>query len=168
MTIDLTNRVLRVQLRRFLGTIACAIVVFAIMFLIKFSKDLLGLNNYQWGSIIAVSYILFLIYEWKLDYHYVYFSEENQRLIFRFFSIGYFNRKKNVLEFPAENFVGYDIRDDLFGLKHNLVLKVKVKDKIAPYPQIVLSLLTKKEYSELINYLDKVLERNNVQREKSV
>jgi hypothetical protein len=118
-------------------------------------KDFLGLNKYIWALLIGCVYILVLISEAFLELNYIYFSDDTELIILRFFSMSIFSRKKNSIEIPKKVFRGYEIRKALFGLKKKIVLFQRLKDKDVRYPAVSLSGLNSKEFELLIKVLDR-------------
>jgi hypothetical protein len=95
---------------------------------------------------------LFLFYYWfqyRMEYTYFYFSNNNKNLIFKFYSLRNFYGKPKTIEIAKINFSGYDIISCFFNRKEMLVLYQKTPKGIAKYPPISLTLLSKKQKTEL-------------------
>jgi len=102
--------------------------------------------------IIGVSIAATLIYYWfqyKMEYTYFYFSNNRKDLIFRFYSLRIFSGKPKTIEIPKINFVKYDISTCFFDKKDSLVLFQRTPKGVVKYPPIPLTLLNKKQKTEL-------------------
>lgn len=155
MVIDIKRTVIRTQLRRFITLISVAVIVIFIMLLGSLGSDLLGMSKYGWALIVGLLYVISLIFESFLELNYIYFSDTGDKIILRYFSMSVFSRKKNSIEIPKNEFGGYELNKNFWGLKPVIILKHRIKDKNANYPAVSLSGLNKAELQLLNNALDK-------------
>ena len=100
-------------------------------------------------GLLSVAYLLFYWFQYKMEYTYLYFSNEGKNLLFRFYVIQNFSSKPRSIEISRSNFVKYDIVTSFFNKKDSLVLFQKTPKGIAKYPPISLTLLSKKQKTEL-------------------
>ncbi len=155
MVIDIKRTVIRTQIRRMITLISFTIIIIIVVLAINLQHTFLGLNKYQWGLIIGLLYFLSIIFESILDLNYIYFSDKDDHIILRYFSMSIFNKKKHSIEIPKDVFGGYQLISSYRGLKHNLILFEKVKDKTAKYLPVSLTSLNKKQLKQIITALDK-------------
>ena len=155
MIIDIQRTVIRTQLRRFLTLIAFLVVIILVILIGSLRRDFLGLNKYIWALFIGCLYIITIVAEAFLELNYIFFSDEKELIILRFFSMSMFSRKKNSIEIPKNVFRGYEIRKTLFGLKKKIILFQRLKDKDVKYPAVSLSGLNPQEFGALTKTLDK-------------
>lgn len=155
MILDIKRTVIRVQLRRLITLLVVFALILMIVLLGNVKNLVLGLNKYEWGMIIGILYILSMILEGMFELNYIFFSDEKEKLVFRYFSMSVFNRRKNSIEIPKETFVGYEIKESLQGLKKKIVLIQQFKDKEAWYPAVSISSLNRSERTALLRCLDK-------------
>lgn len=153
MLIDTKKKVIATQLRRMITMLLFALIIIVIL-VARLPNTFLGLNKYNWAILITAIYFASIIFESTLEFFYVYFSDDKHLLTFRFFSLGYFNRKKNLIEIPKNEFSKFEVKIMFFGLKQKLILYRKYKDKEAKYPPISITLLNKKEKESLIATLN--------------
>lgn len=154
MIIDLTRRVIQVQLSRMISGVVFILVEFTLLFLLKF----------DWGffsskTLITILLILFIIYkvvERILDLNYIYYSDSENKIIFRYFSMSYFSKQKNSIEINKTQFGGYTLHKSLFGYKKVISLIHVIGDKTASYKPISISSLNNTEFEGLIESLDKI------------
>ncbi len=148
MVIDIKRTVIRIQLRRFVVVILfLIIIVFLLTGLVK--EMLWGLSKYQWSMIVAALYLLNLIIDNLLEPYYIYYSDEGKKIILRYFSLGFFNRRKNSIEIPKDQFAGFQADKSLFGIKEKIILLQHVKNIDAKYPPVSLWALSKTEKHNL-------------------
>lgn len=156
MIIDLQRKVIKIQLRRFITAILFFIVVFAVMFFFNFRNGIFGMSKFQFAGVLAIVYFGFLLYEWKLGYNYIYYNDQGDKIVLRYFSLSYFSRQKSSIEILKDKFAGYELRNDFFGLKKMLVLKYKLKDESsANFPVVNLSILSTAEIEKVTKALDR-------------
>jgi hypothetical protein len=155
MVIDIKRTVIKTQIRRMITLISFTVVIIVVVLAFNLQNTILGMNKYQWGLIIGLLYFLSIIFESMLDLNYIYFSDSDDHIILRYFSMSIFNKKKHSIEIPKDVFGGYQLVSSLKGLKHKIILIEKVKDKTAKYMPVSLSSLNKKQLKQLITTLDK-------------
>ena len=155
MVIDIQRTVIKTQLRRFLTLIAFMIVAAAIILIGSLMENFLGITKYRWALIVAGIYIISIIVEALFELNYIYFSDEDDLIVLRYFSMSMFNRQKNSIEIPKKVFRGYQIEKSFFGLKKKIVLLQRLKDRDVKYPAVSVTGLNANEFQLLIKTLDK-------------
>lgn len=155
MIIDIQRTVIKTQLRRFLTLIGCMVLVVAIMIIGGIRNELLGINTYKWALIIGGVYVVSLILEAFLELNYIYFSDEDDQIILRYFSMSMFNRQKNSIEIPKDVFRGYAIKKSIFGLKKKIILFQRLKVSDVKYPAVSITGLNANELQLLVKTLDR-------------
>ena len=155
MIIDLQRTVIRMQLRRFVVLIIFVLLILASMFMLSLQQRYFGMTKYQVALIFGLIYLLIMSVEAMFELYYIYFSDEGDLIIFRYFSTGYFNRKKQVIQIPKKSFSGYEITDSILGLKKKITLKQRLKTSVVQYPPVSITLLNEKQRTQLTETLDK-------------
>ncbi len=155
MIIDLKRKVIKIQLRRFITLIVFIVLVLLVLLMLDYNQKYFGLSRYQLAIIFAAIYVAFVIYQAILELNYIYFSDQGDRIILRYFSMSFYNDKKQSIEIPKEAFCGYEIRTSLGGLKKKLILYERVNNKDAKYPPVSISALSKNQILNLIAALDR-------------
>jgi hypothetical protein len=135
-------------------TIIFGIAMIAVMMLRFFNKPFYGLERYTIVLILLGLYIGIMIFTYSLNLNYIYFNDEGESLIIRYYPIRPVARKKSAIEITKSTLVKFEIRKSYFGLKKTLFLFQRVKNKIARYPGIGLSALNKKELESITNQLN--------------
>jgi hypothetical protein len=155
MIIDTEKKVFLTHLRRLIALLVFAVGVLLIMLVGSMPKTFLGLNKYNWALVVSILFIVASVLESFVGFCYVYFSDDKGILTFRYFSLSYFNSNKKLYQIPVSEFVRYELKSSMGGLKTTLTLYRLIKNQEAKYPSISLSLLDKVEIAKLIATLDK-------------
>ena len=93
--------------------------------------------------------------EGALELNYIYFSDDEDMIIFRYFSMSVFNKKKNSIEIPKDKFGGYKIVESLGGFKKQIILYQQLKKEKAKYRPVSITSLKGDELKILTTSLDK-------------
>jgi len=117
----------------------------------------LGMDEGLCTFLITFVYILIITYPSLASYQYVYFSDEGESIVFRYFTAGIIGGKKNSVEIPKAAYKGYKIEMELLGLRQYITLYQKVGPGIAQYPPIYISALNNKEKGKVVEALEKIL-----------
>lgn len=147
------KKTIEIKMRKFIIAMICMlIIVFALM---------TEWFNFWEGSdihiaIITVSlYILYYLFDYFVDYHYFYYSDSDNKLVFRFYTLRFTQKVNKAIEIPKSSFAGYEIIYKAGKLKSFLIVHQKFEKKNLKYPGINISLLSKSEKNKLINSLNK-------------
>jgi len=154
MTIDNTKTVYGIRINLFIATVlllAYVALVYAAE-LIKF--PLLGIGETTATLILVAIYLFIAFLPMALNYQYVFFSDEGESLVFRYFSAGIVGGRKNSVDIRKSTFAGYQIEKKFFGLSSSLILFQNVGNKKAKYPPIHISALPSDLRGKLLNALN--------------
>ena len=97
---------------------------------------MLNIDKVSLTVIIVGLYILTIIFNVIRDFNYIYFSDDSEKIVFRYFSLSIFTQKKSSIEIPKSSFAGYKIERSLIGLIEKIVLLQQLERKIARYPSV--------------------------------
>ena len=126
------------------------IIVYAVLTLVTaFFIPIDSLFKYMIYGVSSVFLLLFFWYQYQMKYTYFYFSNNGKNLTFRYYSLQIIAGKPKTIEISRMNFVKYEIVTEFFDKRDSLVLYQKTPKGIAKYPPISLSLLTKRQKTEL-------------------
>ena len=98
---------------------------------------------------LSSAFFIFYWFQYQMHYTYFYFSNNSKNLVFRFYSLRFFSGKPKTIEIPKTSFCKYDIETSFFNKKDSLVLYQKTGKGVAKYPPISLTLLSRKQKTEL-------------------
>lgn len=155
MIVDTEKKVFLTHLRRLVILLVFGIGVLLVILLSKMPNTWLGLNKYQWALAMCAVFVLYAIAEGVLQLNYIYFSDEGDKITLRYFSLGYFNSRKNLIEMPKAEFVSYSIEKKIWGMKTKITLHRHIRNKEAKYPPVCLSLLSQEEIKKITTTLNR-------------
>jgi hypothetical protein len=153
MTIENQKTVIRIFLRKMLIAIITVIIIVAMLATGWFKPELLGITQYQWIILVAAIYILLMAGSWLRGLNYFYFNDKGDKLIIRYYAIRPLGRKKRAVQIPKTTLAKYEIIKTNMGLKKVLILHQHIKKKVAKYPPIGITSLTRDELSQLEHQL---------------
>jgi hypothetical protein len=153
MTINNNKVVVGLRIRLFFMTVLVIAWIIVAYFAKIFKFPMLGMSDTIWTLIILAVYFLLAFYPMFLNYQFIVYSDEGEKIIFRYSAAGIVGGRKNSVEIPKEIFAGYRIEKKLFGLIRSVTLFQQVKNGIAKYPPIHISVLTKQERGRILNSL---------------
>jgi len=119
--------------------------------IIKF--PLLGMSKSVWLLLITALFLIVILIPVILKYQYIYFSDEGDLLIFRYFSTGIVEGKKNSVEIEKKYFSGFTVDKSFLGLIQSVTLYQRMKEGVAKYPPIHVSALNPPEREKIIKTL---------------
>ncbi len=119
--------------------------------IIKF--PVLGLSSAACTIILTVVFLLIIFYPVILKYQYVFYSDEGNEIVLRYFSTGVVAGSKNSVEISKRAFTGFRVEKELFGTVQRLVLFQRLKEGVAKYPPIYLNALSRSQKQKLISSL---------------
>jgi len=93
---------------------------------------------------ISAIYITYNIISYYINYNYFSFRDDSENLMFRFVSMRPFDSAKKAVQIKITDFAGYKFEKSFFGLKENIILRIKTKKGIANFPPISISALSEK------------------------
>ena len=153
MIIENSRTATKIRLRIFFATI----IVVGLISIIYTTRILInpiwGLNKSQWSFIIVGVFVLLIILNNLRDFHYIYFSDNGNSIVFKFYSMRIFSGEKNTIEIHKKDFVKFQTNSSLFKMRDYLIIYQKLKKGIAKYPPISITGLSKKDKAKLINQL---------------
>ncbi|MFP4621053.1 MAG: hypothetical protein ACLFM7_07045 [Bacteroidales bacterium] len=156
MEIENTKKTLVINQLRYIMVIAFIVIVVVLLTTDLIRNEFLGLNKYSWAIILSVIYVGINIFEYLRDYNYIYFTDEGNKILFRYIPLRAFRSKRYSLEISKQELHGYKVeRPSPF--KQELVLFVKTPQGIAKYPPISISALNEEEYNKLKKALNRYL-----------
>ena len=149
MTLDNSKQIISFRIKLFVATVLFLVYV-ALAYVAKLIKfPILGLSDTAWTLILVIIYLLIAFIPMFLNYQYVYFSDDGESLVFRYFNAGIVGGKKSSIEISKKTFAGYKTESRYFGLMLSLVLFQQVGQRIAKYPPVHISALNKDQRNKL-------------------
>jgi hypothetical protein len=158
MILDNNKYAILLRLRKLLILlVSCTIIV------ILFTTDLmvepvLGISRLWVSLFIALLVVLYYLWGIILDHHYIYFSDNKDKIIIRYYSLKPLSQESHSIEIPKNEFVRYEIKSSMGGRKHKLILYQQTTKGIAKYPPVCLSALSQSEKTKIVEALRKILQ----------
>jgi hypothetical protein len=105
-------------------------------------------------TIFLVAIYLFVAFlPEMLNYQFISYSDDGEKIIFRYFSAGVISGKKNSIEINKRSFSGYKTESRFFGLIQSITLFQKLNEGVAKYPSVYISALTREEKTKIFRSL---------------
>jgi hypothetical protein len=153
MKIDNSRTIISVRIRLFTGTVILIAYLIVVYFAQILKFPVLGMSETVLTTILICIYLIFAAYPVVLDYQYINYSDEGDKLVFRYFTSGIAGGRKNSVEINKADFAGYRVDKKLFGLKKSITLFRQLPQGVAKYPPIHITILSRKERARLLNSL---------------
>ncbi len=148
MTFDNSKTIISLRIKLFFATmllIAWLIVAY-IAKIIDF--PLLGLSETVWTLILVGIYLVILLLPMVRNIQFVFFSDEGENIVFRYFLAGMVGGKKNSISIARNAFAGYKTEKKYLGLSTSIILFQKIGQNIAKYPPIYITALIQRTEKE--------------------
>lgn len=154
MTFDNSRTIIGFRIKIFAAT-----VVFLGYLLLTYAArlirfPLLGMEETVWTLIIASLYIFMFFIPVILNYQFIYFSDDGNNIVFRYFTAGIVGGRKNSIEIDKNTFSGYTVEKKFFGLIQSITLYQQLKTGQAKYPQVYISALKREEKAKVFRSLN--------------
>ncbi len=154
MTFDNSKTIIGVRIKLFIATVLFLAYI-ALTYAAKLIKfPLLGMSDTAWTIILVAIYLFVAFLPWILNYQFVFFSDEGDRLVLRYFTAGIVGGKKNSVEISKRTFAGYKTETELFGVVKSVILFQQMGQGVAKYPPVYISALNKEQRSKLFMSLN--------------
>lgn len=131
--------------------LAYLLVVYAAR-IIRF--PLLGIDKTALTIMISAIFLIIMIVPQIFNYQYIYFCDEGESIIFRYYSAGLVPGKKNSVEINKRSFSGFTIDKKFLGLVESITLYQRLREGIAKYPPIYLTALKRADKARIIRSLN--------------
>ncbi|HJZ40148.1 MAG TPA: hypothetical protein VJ203_07265 [Bacteroidales bacterium] len=160
MILDIKRTILRKNLANLITTMVMLIAVVVLLF-VPFHSDLIkGLSNNLLAMFFAVAYVINAFYNTFRNYNYIYFSDESDKLVLRYFSPNIFTSRKNSIEIPKKEFAGFELKSVFMRYREKLILHRRTGKGIAKYPEVSITALSADERYSLLFTLNQLKNRN--------
>jgi len=154
MTFDNSRTIISLRIKLFAATVVVLayIVLTYVAKMIKY--PLLGMSDTTWTLILVVVYLLVAFFPMFLNYQFIHFSDDGEKIIFRYFTAGIAGGRKNSVEINKKTFSGYRTESRLFGLIRSITLFQQFNEGVAKYPPVYISALNREERAKVLRSLN--------------
>ena len=154
MTFDNSRTITNLRINFFVATVLLGTYI-ALAYVAKLIKfPLLGLSDSTWTLILITLYAILTFLPMLLNYQYIYFSDDGENIILRYFTAGIVGGKKNSVEINKKTFSGYKTDSKFFGLILSITLFQRTNNGTAKYPPIFISALKREQREKVFRSLN--------------
>lgn len=131
-----------------------------ILLILMIFTDLVPLPENFIYVLIGVG-LLGYLWVFMKKYEYIEFSDEEGKIILRYFKLIPTALDHRSIEIPQKFFVKYQLEKSFLGLREDIILIVKTRDGISKYPPVSLSILDEVQKQALLESLNRVIAQNH-------
>jgi hypothetical protein len=154
MTFDNSKKIISLRLK-LLGATILFLSYMVLTYAARMIKyPLLGMSDTAWTLILVAIYLFIVFLPMILNYQFISFSDEGEKIVLRYFSTGMAAGKKNSVEIEKKVFAGYETKSRFFGLIQSITLYQQLKEGVAKYPPVYLSALSREEKTKVFRSLN--------------
>ena len=157
MTIDIHRTAIRMRLRGLFTAFIFSTIILIILIVEFFDESHLGISRGYLLLFFSVIYFVIIVYNYLRDYYYIYFNDETNKIVLRYYSMRPLSQTKRSIEIPRGSFSKYEIQNSLFGIKEKIIIYQKVKNGVYKYPPVSITALSPTEREQFIQALNKLL-----------
>lgn len=157
MVIDIRRTAIKMRLRGLITAFIFSIIIIFILLIDFFDQPIFGFSRAVLVLTISIIYFIMIVYNYLRDYNYIYFSDETNKILLRYYSMHPLSQAKRSIEIAKGSFVKFEIVTSLFGIKNKIIFYQKVKTGIYKYPPVSISALSPDEKENLIQSLNRLL-----------
>ncbi len=158
MKFDNKRDTLKIWLQKLIATVIFTPLIFTILFGRTFKEPVLGIGRDTYLVVTILLYGSIMIWHFLRRPSYVYFSDNGNKIILRYYNVSAFNRKKHTMEIPKAQFVKFEIRKYFPGTE-KIFLYQRISKGIARYPGVSLSLVKKADRDRLKRALTQYIKK---------
>jgi hypothetical protein len=154
MTINNSKSIINLKIIR-----RTSIIVYLMFLVLTFAAviikfPLLGMSKAVWTILLTICFLIIIFLPVLINYQYIYFSDEGDIIIFRYYSAGFLEGKKNSVEIGKRSFSGFTHDRKFFGLIQCITLYQRMKEGVAKYPPIYISALKRQDKDNILESLN--------------
>jgi len=160
MKFDNEQTVIKIQMQKRILAVLSAVLI-ALLFFTTFFKTLntlTGLPRYFFVILFISFFLLFYLYHLVAASAFISFSDEESKIVLRYYQLNLFSSGKMSYEIPKRDFTGYKVEHKYWKMRGNLVLSRVYQGSVVRYPPVPITALTKSERSKLISSLNQHVE----------
>ena len=158
MIIDNSNLVMKVWVQNLVSTIVLVSTIATFYIIPFFNKPVFGvITRTQLIIILFAIYLTIVLIPIILKYQYVGLSKESNSISIKYYTLGFFPGAKRTIQFPIQEFHGFELKKSFFNLHENLFIFRKMKKGIANYPPISVTGLSPIEKTKLEEALSNLI-----------
>jgi hypothetical protein len=155
MTFDNSKTIISLRIRLFVVTVLflAYLVVVYIAELVKF--PLLGISDTLLTTVLVGGYLLIVLWPMFRNYQYVYFSDDEEYIVLRYFFAGLTGGRKNTITIEKRAFAGYRYVPKFGGMVKSIILYQKTGQGVAKYPPVHITAISREQREMLLGLLNR-------------
>jgi len=157
MVVENTNTAFKIWLRNLISTIVLATCLIVLYMTTLLEEPVVGIGRIHVTIFLSVIYLYLVLFPWILKYQFIYISDEDQKLIIKYYTIGFLPGTRKTIEFPIREFSKFEINRSFFNLRESVVIYRKIKKGIAKYPPIYFSGLNPRQRERAITLFKRLI-----------
>ena len=154
MKLDNSKTIISSRIKLFAVTVLFLVYITLSYATKLFKLTLFGWSDTVWTIIFVSIWIFIVLLPMMLNYQLISYSDDDELIVFRYFSSSIFGGRKNSIEIEKKTFAGYKTEKQLMGLSLSITLYQNLEKGIAKYPPIYISALSKKERAIIFRSLN--------------
>jgi len=154
MILDNKDFEAKMRLHRMLALFITAVAVAITIYIQEIDKYSFGLTRLFWAGLFFLAYVIFNIIRVNKNYHYIYYSDNDNKITVRFYSTRMFTKKFKAIEIPYSEFYKFEL--DGKGSKKTLKLFFNKMNKIYKFDPIPLSALNDNQVKQITDSLNQI------------
>ena len=155
MKIDNKRNIYRIWIRKLSVTILFTIFIIALIFLNILNKPEDTFTKYHIAIVISVIYIIVSVLGAAKNPYYFSMNITPEMIHVRYYPVSLFNARKNSIQIPIANFLKFESKKFFLGREEKIIIYQNYRQKIAKYPPISLSGLSRAEQKQVKEVLRK-------------
>ncbi|MBN1107331.1 MAG: hypothetical protein JXA55_01115 [Bacteroidales bacterium] len=154
MTFDNSKTIISLRIRLFVVTVLLLawLAVVYVARLIEF--PVFGISDTIATIVLVAIYLLIALWPMFRNFQYVFFSDDDEYIVLRYFFAGLTGGKKNSITIEKRAFAGYKYVSKYSGFVKSLILYQKTGQGIAKYPPVYISALSREQRNMLLQLLN--------------
>ena len=158
MKFDNSDMAIKIQMQKRLVAVIVAVFVALLYFVTGFFDFLhyvTSLPKLVFTLLFLMVFVLFYIYHLLAASSFIFVSDEESKIIIRFYQLNMLNPSKNSFEIPRSEFAGYKLERKYFKIREELNLFRKYQGSIVRYPPVSINSLSPNDKNKLIDMLNR-------------
>jgi hypothetical protein len=150
MVIDNQNNLYKIKSKFFIiGFIFIVLITFSLMSDF-FKVYFFDFSGWLYAFLFFTIFIIIITYRSILNYNYILFDDESDKIILRYYPIKIFEKKFKSIEISKISYKGFEEKIYFFKQKHDIILYQKTIKGIAKYPPVSITALDKQQKKDLL------------------
>jgi hypothetical protein len=157
MTIDTNRSAIRIRLRGLFLAFLFMTLIVIVLLADFFGVPHFGVSRMHLILFLSVVYVIISLYNYWLNLSYIYYNDDGEKIIFRYYSLRPLSQGKHSIEIPKGTFVKFELINHSLGLKPAISFYQRVKSGVFKYPEVSISLLSNDEKYKLTKSLERYM-----------